>query len=165
MRAPALAAAAALALALAGCAPDAPELNNQQLADAIENIAEETPTPDSGPPLPALIEVRRDDVERELRRGAGCDFSERGRLLFVAVAGDAFAKVNGLPVHLAASGPMGPTGGYFVTERFSISIGRLSDSGVTVDETTTWPARLILTDRRAEQNGVLRLEGSWRCGA
>jgi hypothetical protein len=60
---------------------------------------------------------------------------------------------------------MGPTGGYFVTERFSISIGRLSDSGVTVDETTTWPARLILTDRRAEQNGVLRLEGSWRCGA
>jgi hypothetical protein len=157
--------AAALLVLLAGCGRDSSELNNQQLADAIENIAEEHPTPDTGPPLPALIEVRRDDVERELRSGAGCDFSEGGRLLFVAVSGDAFAKVNGLPVHLAASGPMGPTGGYFVTERFSISIGRLSDTGVTVEETTTWPARLVLTDRRAEENGVLRLEGSWRCGA
>jgi hypothetical protein len=153
------------ALALAACAPDAPELNNQQLAEAIENIAEETPTPDTGPALPALIEVRRDDVERELQRGAGCDFSEGGRLLFVAVAGDAFAKVNGFPVHFAASGPMGPTGGYFLNERFSISVGRLADSGVTEDGTTTWPARIVLTDRRAEQNGVLRLEGSWRCGA
>jgi hypothetical protein len=162
MRALALLAAV---LALAGCDRNASELNNQQLADAIENIAEEHPTPDTGPPPPAMIEVRRDDVERELRRGAGCDFSEGGRLLFVAVAGDAFAKVNGLPVHLAASGPMGPTGGHFVAERFSISVGRLSDSGVTVEGTTTWPARLILTDRRAEQNNVLRLEGSWRCGA
>lgn len=153
------------ALALAGCGPDAPQMNNQQMADAIENIAEETPTPDSGPPPPALIEIRRDDVERELQRGAGCDFSESGRLLFVAVAGDAFAKVNGVPVHFAARGPMGPTGGYFLGERFSISIGRLTDSGVTVDETTTWPARLVLTDRGAEQNNVLRLEGSWRCGA
>ncbi|MEA3017218.1 MAG: hypothetical protein QOI38_1940 [Sphingomonadales bacterium] len=164
MRALVLPGVAALAL-LAGCGPDAPQLTNQQMADAIENIAEETPTPDRGPALPALIEIRRDDVERELQRGAGCDFSEGGRLLFVAVAGDAFAKVNGSPVHLAASGPMGPTGGYFVNERFSISVGRLTESGVTVGETTTWPARIVLTDRRAEQNGVLRLEGSWRCGA
>ncbi|HYG29094.1 MAG TPA: hypothetical protein VD887_02655 [Allosphingosinicella sp.] len=164
MRPPAFA-AVVLALALAGCGPDEPQLNNQQLAEAIENIAEETPTPDTGPPPPALIEIRRDDVERELRRGAGCDFSEGGRLLFVAVAGDSFAKVNGVPVHLAARGPMGPTGGYFLAERFSISIGRLTDRGVTVDGTTTWPARLVLTDRGAEQNNVLRVEGSWRCGA
>jgi hypothetical protein len=164
MRGTALLPAAAL-LALTGCGPDDRPLNNQQIADAIENLATPPEEPDRRPPPPALIEIRAEDLQREVRPGAGCDFSEGGRLLFVAVSGDAFAKVNGLPVHFGASGPTGPTGGFWVTDRFSLSIGRLADSGVTVEETTTWPARAVLTDRRQDENNVLRLEGAWRCGA
>jgi hypothetical protein len=150
---------------LAGCGGGEAQLNNQQIAEAIENVSVEKKPEEKGPPPPALIAIERPELERELRPGAGCDFSREGQLLFVSVAGDALARVNGLPVHFAPSGPIGPTGGYFITERFSISIGRLADAGVTVDETTTWPARLILTDRRQEKDNVLRLEGAWRCGA
>lgn len=156
---------AAALIALAGCGGSEPELNNQQLSEVIENVSVAREEPDPGPPPPALIDIRREDLERELPPGAGCDFSEGGRLLFVSLTGDSLAKVNGLPVHLAASGPTGPTGGFWVTERFSISVGRLADDGVAVDETTTWPARLVLTDRRQKENNVLRLEGAWRCGA
>jgi len=164
MRSAALLAGAAL-LALAGCGSDEAELNNQQFAEAIENLATPPEEPDRRPPPPALIEIGAADLQRGLAPGAGCDFSEGGRLLFVAGAGDALAKVNGVAVRFRASGPTGPTGGFWVGERFSLSIGRLGDSGVAVEETTTWPARLVLTDRRQDENNVLRLEGAWRCGA
>ncbi len=157
-----------IALALAGCGGGEAEspLNNQQLARVIENIAEAQPEREEEPPAVALVEIRREDLERELRPGAGCDFSESGRLLFVAVAGDALAKVNGRPVHFAASGPAGATGGFFTAgERFTISVGRLGEAGVTVDESTTWPARLVLTERGRDEGGEVRIDGAWRCGA
>ena len=156
--------AAAVLLALGGCGGEEPQLNNQQMAEAIENLARPVEEPDRRPPPPALVEIAPADLQRELEPGAGCDFSEGGRLLFAATTGDAFAKVNGLPVQFGASGPTGPTGGFWVTDRFSLSIGRLADGGA-VDETTSWPARLVLTDRRRDENNVLRLEGAWRCGA
>ena len=157
---------AAIALALGACGGDEPTLNNQQMDETIRNLAEEAGPPDDRPPRTALIEIRRDELERSMPSGAGCDFSEDGRLLFATAAtGQAFAKVNGLPVRFAASGPVGATGGYFVAEGYSVSIGRLTDSGVTVEETTTWPARLLFTDRRRETENEVRIEGAWRCGA
>jgi hypothetical protein len=155
----------AAALGLAGCGPVEPELNNAQLADQIENVAEYREPPDKGPRAPVLAELRRDEVPA----GAGCDFTVGGRLGFVSVAPQALAKVNGALLNFGASGPVGPTGGFFVTERFSISIGRVADpgdsAGETVAKTRSWPARLVLTDRRQEENAVTRLEGVWRCGA
>ena len=153
------------AAAVGGCGRDEPALDNAQIAQTIENVAEAHEPEKKGPPAPALLELHADDLARELRLGAGCDFFQDGRLLFVSTSGDALAKINGTPVHLAASGPVGPTGGYFITVRFSISVGRVSEGGTTAGETTAWPARLTLTDRRAQENGELRLEGVWRCGA
>jgi hypothetical protein len=152
-----------LAASLSGCGDGEAPLNNLQAAEAIENVSEAREAPPKGPPPPALIEIPAAEVQRELRPGAGCDFSQGGQLLFVTVAGDSFARVNGLPVHLAASGPVGPTGGFFTSERFSLSIGRLADAGTASGETTSWPARLVLTDRRTDGNPVLRLQGEWRC--
>ena len=166
MRGGAIAAAAAL-LGLAGCGDgdEQSPLNNVALAETVERLAEAPREKDSQPPPPALLEVRREDLERELRARAGCDFSEGGRLLFAAVSGDAIARVNGRLLHFAATGPAGPTGGFFTSGSFSISIGRLTETGVTVEETTTWPAHLVLTDRGREQDRELRLQGAWRCGA
>ena len=157
--------AAAALLSLAGCGAEQPELNNQQMAETIENLGKPLEEPDRRPPPPALAEIAPGDLQRELEPGAGCDFSEGGRLLFASTSGGGLAKVNGVPVQFGASGPTGPTGGFWVTDRFSVSIGRLADGGATVDETTSWPARLVLTDRRRDENNVLRLEGAWRCGA
>jgi len=161
-----LALGAMLALAACGGGDGANEspLNDQELSRVIENVAEARPEEKAGPPAPGLSPVRREDL-RGGAGAAGCDFSEEGRLLFAASAGDALANVNGAAIHFAASGSMGPSGGFFVTPRFSISIGRLSDAGVAAGASTSWPASLVLTDRGREEGGEVRLEGSWRCGA
>ncbi|HEX9932594.1 MAG TPA: hypothetical protein VGB08_07090, partial [Allosphingosinicella sp.] len=153
------------ALLLPGCGRGDVPLNNQQIAEAIENLAVEEVPEEKGPPPPALAEIGGPERERELPSGSGCEFSQGGRLLFVSAAGDALAKVNGFPVHFAASGPTGATGGYYITERFSLSIGRRADAAEAAETTAGWPARLVLTDRRQEENNVLRVDGAWRCGA
>ncbi|HEY0014357.1 MAG TPA: hypothetical protein VGB79_16060 [Allosphingosinicella sp.] len=164
----AVAAAAAL---LGGCGAgggdEAVPLNDQQFAEAIENIAEARPEPEAGPPGPNLVRVSPADVERALPPGAGCDFSDEGKLLFaVAASGEALARVNGLPVRLQAEAAVGANGGFFATPRYRVSIAPLSRDGIEIGESTTWPARLVLTDRRSgEKTNELRMEGTWRCDA
>ena len=163
-----IAASAALVLSLAGCGggEERSPLNDAALGDALERLAEARPEPKSAPPSPALIEIPREDLAGELRPGSGgCDFSDAGKLLFAAVPGDAVARVNGRTMHFIASGTMGPSGGYFTAGTFSISIGRLTDAGVTVEGMTTWPAGLVLTDRSREEDNELRLDGAWRCAS
>ena len=156
---------------LAGCGGDgdgeAAALNEQQLSETIVNVAEARPDPTPGPPGPSLVKLSREDVERALPPGPGCDFSDGGELLFVAEnKGQALAKVNGLPVSLRAEGPVGPGGGFFATPRYRVSIAPLSRDGVEIADSTTWPARLVLTDRRSgEKSNELSTEGTWRCGA
>jgi hypothetical protein len=160
-------AAAALALvllALAGCRRDRLTTNDAQIAETIANIAEERPVTKQETPPPALAEIAPPELEGALRPGVRCAFSEGGRLVFASVSGEAVAKMNGQLVHFAASGPTGDTGGYWVTDRFSISIGRATDDGVGAGATTTSPARLVLTDRRRDENAETRLAGSWHCG-
>jgi hypothetical protein len=156
---------AAVAL-LAACGSVEPELSNQQMADAIENVATAREAPEvKGPAAPTLTELSREEVEGTLPGGGACDFSQGGRLLFVSVAQGSLAKVGGQPVHAVPNGPTGPTGGFWASERFAISVGRLVESEEAAQEMTSWPARLVLTDRQQEENNVLRLEGSWSCGA
>jgi hypothetical protein len=158
--------ASAFLLGLASCGGDEPELNNQQLADTIENVAVAREAPkEKGPAAPVLSALSPEEVARTLANGAGCDFSRGGQLLFVAVGQGSLAKVGGGLVHALPNGPTGGTGGFWASERYAISVGRLADPGDAVEETDSWPARLVLTDRRQDENNVLRLEGIWRCGA
>jgi glucose/arabinose dehydrogenase len=165
MRLACLALAAAAALASCGGGGEE-ELNDQQLAEKIENVAEVGPPDKSEAPGPALLAIRPEDRAGGFSAQGGCEFSEEGRVLLAARAsGEALARVNGMAVRFAPSGPMGPSGGFFVTERYSISIGRLIETGVTVEGITAWPARLVLTDRRRREVEEVRLEGVWRCPA
>lgn len=159
-------AAAALLLVLAGCGGDEPELSNRQMADAIENLAIARPAPkEKAPAAPLLLELSREEIERTLPGGAACDFSQGTRILFVSVAQGSLGKVGGGLVHAVPNGPTGPTGGFWASERYAISVGRIADEGAAVEEAGSWPARLVLTDRRQDENNVLRLDGTWRCGA
>jgi hypothetical protein len=160
----------AAAALLAGCGGEAEEavpLNEQQLSETIVNVAEARVEPAAGPPGPSLVKVSPEDIERELPPGAGCDFSDKGEMLFAAqTSGEALAKVNGLPVRFRAEGQTGPNGGFFTTPRYRLSIATLSRDAVEIAHSRTWPARLVLTDRRSgEKTNELRMEGTWRCGA
>ena len=156
--------AAALALVAAACGGEERELPNEQMADAIETVATaREPPKEKGPSPPALAAMRAEEVRRLLPGGAGCDFSHEGSLLFVSVAQGSLAKVGGAFVHAVPNGPTGPTGGFWASERYAISIGRVADEEAAVEETTSWPARLVVTDRLQDENNVLRLEGVWRC--
>lgn len=161
--------AAACAAFLAACGQEEPGLNNQQFAEAIENVAEARPEPDPKPeaPGPSLVAIASEDIAGALAPGAGCDFSSSGGLLFASIGTDALARVNGIATRLRASAPIGPSGGFFEGERFAISIGRLddlADNRLTPGAATSWPARLVLSDRRRDTSDELRLEGTWRCG-
>ncbi|HYJ28943.1 MAG TPA: hypothetical protein VEW25_01210 [Allosphingosinicella sp.] len=153
-------------LALASCGGDEPELNNQQLAETIENVAVARDEPkEKGPAAPVLIALSREEIGTALAGGPGCEFSQRGGVLFVSVAQGSLAKVGGGLVHALPNGPTGPTGGFWASERYAISVGRLADPDAAVEATTSWPASLVLTDRRQSENNVLELEGTWSCPA
>jgi len=154
----------ALLLAAAGCGDGGTAAEtNEELANQIERIAEAPKHKEVVPRPPDLEAIGREEIERELAPGAGCDLSQDGRYLLVAVTGDAIAKVRGRIVHLRADGPVGPTGGFFRGPGITISVGRKTDTGRRIDEVTSWPAEVaILAENIRERN---RLEAVWSCGA
>lgn len=151
-------------LALAGCGERVPTpAENQAFARNLENIAapQKAPEPQE-PPGPNLVPLQAADQAAALGAAPACAFALGDRILFAAAGRQGVARVNGLSVRFAGELPAGATGGFFESERFSISVGRLADAGVAVERTTSWPARLLLTDR-SRAGAEQRLEGAWRC--
>jgi len=103
------------------------------------------------------------DLDREGMTGAGCDFSREGRTLLASVGSDAVVKLGGELRHMIHSAPVGPTGGFFEDRHLSISVGRTTENGTADGETNAWPARIIVTNRRAEIQR--ELQGVWTCGS
>jgi hypothetical protein len=161
--------AAAMALglaALSSCGEGTPSgAENEAFVRTLDNIAEAQPAPAANQQEalpPQLLPLAPADRAQALGAAPGCDFSAGGRMLFAATGTAGVAKVNGQLVRLASPTPAGATGGFFAGGDFSVSVGRLIDSGVVVEGTTSWPARLLLTDRSRDRAEV-RLEGAWRC--
>jgi hypothetical protein len=103
------------------------------------------------------------DLDREGMVGAGCDFSREGQMLLASVGSDAVVKLGGEIRHMIHSAPVGPTGGFFEDRHLSISVGRTAEDSAGADETHAWPARITITNRRAEIQR--ELQGVWTCGA
>ena len=79
-------------------------------------------------------------------------------MLLAATAGDAIARINGRLLHLTHAAPMGPSGGFFEDRQISISVGRVGETGA---DAGSWPARITVTNRRAEAQ--IEYDGVWRC--
>jgi hypothetical protein len=156
---PRLAALAAIFL-LAGCGP-APQEGGGVTANQIERLSrpEEIVTdPKASVRLQPLTVA---DVRGAAESGAACRFTRNGILYLLASDDGAAARVAGALNHYVASGPVGPSGGYFENRQISISAGRTSQLGAPNPNGTGWPGRVAVTNRR---NGVqAELRGTWTC--
>ncbi|HEX8413734.1 MAG TPA: hypothetical protein VF637_07585, partial [Sphingomicrobium sp.] len=137
----------AAALFTAACQFE-PEIKDSGLTgNQLEKLASGKQNAPAPPQAIHLESIGPSDVAAELEPGAGCDLRQGDRVMLVAVGSDSIVRVNGDIVHLAPSGPVGPSGAFFGTPALGVSIGRTSEAGTTVEETTNWPARVVVTDR------------------
>ena len=113
------------AIAVASCGKDdsGTDLPPDVLLNRIETLSQIEGGPDSAPPkrLGVLTEA---DIPAEFARGPTCRLHQHDRLLLIAGAPGALARVDGKPTRLRVSGPVGPTGGFFAAEGITISVGR-----------------------------------------
>jgi hypothetical protein len=148
---------------LAACGESRGDNQGAASENQIERLS--TPKPEKQDPTETarLQPVTPEDLDREGLLGAGCDFSSNGQTLLAAVGSDAIVRVQGELRHLVHSAPVGPTGGFFEDRQLSVSVGRTSEAATTADETSSWSARITVTNRRTEVQQVMT--GLWTCGA
>ncbi len=149
---------------LASCGDGVPSADENAAFDRnLRNLAtpqkEEPAAPE---PVLNLLPLQPGDVEAGLGGAAPCEFAAGNRILFAAAGRTGVARINGLAVRMGAALPSGATGGFFEGERFAISIGRLADDMERAETSTSWPAKLVLTERQGD-HAEQRLEGVWRC--
>ena len=149
-------------LLLAGCGggddPDGAASPNQ-----IERLSTPQTANADADAAARLLPLTPEDVGREGLLGAGCEFSSGGAMLLVAAGGGAIVRTHDGVRHLVPSAPVGPTGGFFEDRHLSVSVGRSEEAGRNVGEATGWPARITVTNRRAEAQQ--EASGMWTCGA
>ena len=156
-------AAAALLLAGCGSAGESGGAEGAATTNQIERLstpAEEKQDPEA---TVRLQPINLADLDREGMVGAGCDFRRDGQTLLASVGSDAVVKLGGEIRHMIHSAPVGPTGGFFEDRQLSISVGRTAEDGAAADGANTWPARITITNRRAEIQR--ELQGVWTCDA
>ena len=157
-------AAAMLALLAASCGERGPVGEDRGIsANQIERLSTpQVENPD--PQAPARPQpLRRADLEAAGLERIACAFGRDGHMLLAVGAGDAIARVAGTLHHLAHSGPVGSTGGFFEDRRISISVGRVGNPPAGESAAGRWPGRITVTNRRAEAQ--VEWDGVWQCGS
>ena len=157
--------AAGAALLLAGCGSAGDDGGAEGAATTNQIARLSTPEEEKQDPEATvrLQPITLADLDREGMIGAGCDFSREGQMLLASVGSDAVVKQSGEIRHMIHSAPVGPTGGFFEDRHLSISVGRTTEDAAAANETHAWPARITVTNRRAEIQR--ELQGVWTCGA
>jgi hypothetical protein len=155
--------AALLILAACGGREDGaePRANSQEeLENRLEKLADRT-VEDIEPPdrLGDLIQA---DVGPELLAEPACRLRRNGRLVLTVNAAVAVARIDGRRVPLAASGPVGPTGGFLSAPGVTVSVGRLDPPVAGADEyARPWRARVTIGGDK--ERPIEKHEGSWTC--
>ena len=149
-------------LLLAACGGGGADGNAAVTSNQLEQLS--TPQVETQDPQASarLQPITVQDLEREGLLGAGCEFSSDGVMLLASVGSDAIIRVEDEIRHLVQSAPPGPTGAFFEERQLSVSVGRTGQIGAAADESTAWPARLTVTNRRSEVQ--VELAGVWTCG-
>lgn len=142
--------------ACGGGAEDEPKLPPDQLEKAIENLA--VLKEEKVKPPPRLGVLAEAEVPPELVSGGACRFYLQDRLLAVAGATGALAKIDGKPRGLIIQGPVGPSGGFFAADRVTVSVGRRAPVGAAGPTTAAG-----ITVGGDPARPVEKHEGSWVC--
>ena len=152
----------ALFALLAGCGDRIAAGNQGPSEDQIERLS--TPKVDAvDRQAPARLQpLAPADLAQAGLADPVCAFGRDGRMLFAVSPADAIAKLSGTILHFAHSSPVGPTGGFFEDRQVSVSVGRVGELQPGEGATGSWPARITVTNRRAEAQ--TELSGVWRCG-
>lgn len=162
-----------LALALLAGACSQPAEAPAEEAAAPEDSEPMALTPVDTPPdadsasldAPELAPVSRAEIEAELEPGAGCSLEDDGKLLLVAVEGDAIARPNGTLRHFAFDGDLNALwdGGVFTAGAITITVERSEGEGERIDEVTSWPAVATVAEEGRSSDAVYEA-ASWECG-
>jgi hypothetical protein len=153
-----------LSLLLAGCGDRAGISNqgpseNQIVRLSTPKVEEVVDRQAAARPQPLALP----DLEQAGMAAPACEFGREGRRLFAVSANDAIARIGGVVRHFAHASPAGPTGGFFEDRQVSVSVGRVGQVPPGGGDAGSWPARITVTNRRADAQ--IELEGVWRCGA
>lgn len=113
-------------------------------------------------PLREIAFLRKSDIGPEFRDRPSCRLHRDGRPLVVVVDTWAVARIDGRPVRLAISGPVGPTGAFLSGDGVTISVGREGQySNAAEAFPGDWPAGATIggsSDKRIE-----KIEARWTC--
>jgi hypothetical protein len=155
----------ALSLLLAACGgpgeDDRPRANSvEELENRLDKLADRTS--EEIEPEPRMSNLKQADLGPELRSDPACRLHRDGRLLLVVNASGAVARIDGRPVPLAVSGPVGPTGGFFTGAGVTVSVGRTEPTGNEAAEYGRgWPARATVGGDK--ERPLEKLEATWTC--
>lgn len=158
---------AAMLLAFAGaCAEEtqpAQEKSAEQLMREIEAVAELKPeVKESDLPI-TLVPLKRIDLD-QLGQGPRCFVFRGEKIYFASAGGNGVLRLNGRVTHVAAGGPVGPTGGFFRGGDVRVSVGRTGGyAGRAADYVPGWLADVAV---RAHRDGMAQYaEARWTCRA
>ena len=146
------------ALTLAACGREEGEtdLPPEVLVNRLEALSQ---AKNSSGPAPKRLGVLADaDIPADFRQGPSCRLHQHDRLLLIAAAPGALARIDGRPTRLRVSGSVGPTGGFFAAQGVTISVGR-NDPPETKGPST----RAGVTVGGHPMTPMERLDGSWIC--
>lgn len=156
----------AMLLLLAGCGgggsdPTAGK-SDEQLRREIEALAEPKPIAKDEPPPFRLRPLKVGEVRQHVGGRPACILVYRGLVFFVTSGDRGIANVDGRTAELVATGPVGPTGGFFSGQGATISIGRFAQyAGRAEAYAPAWPVDVAVGG--AKEIMPQRFEGSWTC--
>lgn len=136
--------------------------SDEQLRREIEAVATPKPLPEDEPPPFRLRPLKVGEVRQYVGGRPACILIHRGLVFFVTTGSRGIANVDGRTAELAATGPVGPTGGFFSAPGATISIGRVAQyAGRAELYAPAWPVDVAVGG--AKEIMPQRLEGRWTC--
>ena len=150
-----------LLLAACGKADDraqASDLSANELYNQIEDARVSQPEQESrGPRLDSLAER---DIPAGFTAGAHCSLRQSDRLLLVSNTSGGLARIDGRVTRLRIGGPVGISGGFFVADGASVSIGRAVRAPGQANM-SEGPATVSIGG--APDRPIEKIEADWAC--
>lgn len=136
--------------------------SEEQLRREIEAVATPPVKAEDKPPPFRLRPLRVREVSEFVAGRPACFLAMRGPVMFVAAGAEGLANIDSRVRRLAASGPVGGSGGFFTAEGATISIGRVGQyAGSAAAYAPFWRAEVAIGG--GKEIKPQEFEGEWSC--